>query len=143
MQFDSDNTIVKLCAEGMNLEGEGKPLEASLLFKKAWNEAATDFEKFIAAHYVARHQNSINDKLKWDELALHFALNAPDSKGAYPSLYLNIGKCYEDLKDFTNARKNYQLALSFSDSLHDDGYGKMIKGGILSGIERINYHRSS
>ena len=61
------------------------------------------FEKFISAHYVARHQENIQDKLKWDETALNLALKINDKniKGALPSLYLNIAKCHEDLKDLS------------------------------------------
>ena len=138
MQFDPDNNIIKRCAEGMRLEGEGKKDEAMQLFVQAWNEAANDFEKFTAAHYVARHQKSIADKLQWDHTALNLALKIKDQdmKEAYPSLYLNIGKCYEDLNDLNNAQKNYQLALSFTNSLPGDGYGKMITAGIVNGIER-------
>lgn len=139
MDFDPNNHIVRLCAEGMSKEGEGKAEEAAALFMKAWNEAGSDLEKFTAAHYVARHQKSVEDKLKWDETALSFALKMNDDrmKGSYPSLYLNIAKCYEDLKDPENARKNYELALSFSDLLPQDGYGKMIRSGINSGIQRV------
>ena len=139
MQFDPDNKIVGLCAQGMSLEGEGKKEEALTLFLQAWEEAANDFEKFTSAHYVARHQKTINDKLKWDELAIHFALKIQDEsiKGVYPSLYLNIGKCYEDLNDPVNAGRNYNLALSFTKFLADDGYGKMIKAGITTGIDRV------
>jgi tetratricopeptide (TPR) repeat protein len=139
MEFDPNNNVVKICAQGMEMEGKGKPEEAKNLFIQAWDEASNDFEKFTAAHYVARHQNSVKDKLKWDETALQFALKINDNtiKGTYPSLYLNIAKCYEDLNDFENARKNYEYALSFSDQLPDDGYGKMIKGGITNGLERL------
>jgi rifampin ADP-ribosylating transferase len=139
MEFDSNNNVVKLCAQGMDLEGKGKLEEASKLFLQAWDEATNDFEKFTAAHYVARHQKTVVDKLNWDETALHLALKINDDKmkGSYPSLYLNIAKCYEDLKDVDNAKKNYQLALSFTNLLPDNGYGKMIKGGILNGIERV------
>jgi tetratricopeptide (TPR) repeat protein len=141
MTFDPDNNIVKLCAQGMSLEGEGKKTEALKLFQQAWDEATNDFEKFTAAHYIARHQNSVVDKLKWDETALNCALKLNDNalKGTYPSLYLNIGKCYEDLNDFENAKKRYDLALSFTEYLPDDGYGNMIKNGIFKGIERVKY----
>ena len=54
----------------MGLEEKGKPEEASGIFLQAWNEATNDFEKFIAAHYVARHQKNVSDKLKWFETAL-------------------------------------------------------------------------
>lgn len=139
MQFDPNNSIFKLCAQGMDMEGKSNPEEASRFFLQAWNEATNDFEKFTAAHYVARHQKSLADKLKWDEEALHFALKIKDDtvKGAYPSLYLNIAKCFEDLNDFDNARKNYQLGLSYTNLLPDNGYGNMIKAGIMNGIERI------
>ena len=62
MEFNPNNKIVKLCLQGMKLEDEGKPAEASALFLQAWNEATKDFEKFIAAHYVTRHQTNIADK---------------------------------------------------------------------------------
>ncbi len=139
MQFDPDNNVVKLCAQGMEKEFEGEMVEAAKLFLEAWNEATNDFEKFIAGHYVARHQSTVADKLKWDEIALGSALKISEEeiKGSYPSLYLNVGKCYEDLNDFDNAKKNYDLALSYSHFLPEDGYGKMIKSGINNGLERI------
>ncbi len=139
MQFDPNNNVVKLCARGMNLEGEGKPEDAYKIFQQAWNEATNDFEKFTSAHYVARHQKSVADKLRWDETALNLALKIEDQsiQASYPSLYLNVAKCYEDLKDFDKARNNYQLALSFTNLLPEDGYGKMIKSGIVNGIERV------
>lgn len=139
MQFDPNNKVVNLCALGMDMEGKGNPEEASKLFLQAWNEAKNDFEKFTAAHYVARHQKNVNDKFKWDETALHFALKINDDtvKECYPSLYLNIAKYYEDIGDFDNAIKNYQLALSFSDIMPDNSYGAMIKSGIKKGIERV------
>lgn len=139
MPFDPNNNIVKLCAEGMHLEGEGKKEEALTLFQKAWNEASDDFEKFTAAHYVARHQASITDKLQWDEAALSFALKINDGSvnETYPSLYLNIAKCYEDLKQADKATKYYQLALSYAGALPDDGYGNMIKQGINNGLKRV------
>lgn len=139
MEFDPSNNVIKLCAQGMDMETKGLTEEASKLFLQAWNEATNDFEKFTAAHYVARHQKSATDKLKWDEIALQFGLKINDEavKGSYPSLYLNIAKCYEDLNDFDNAKKNYQLALSFTNLLPHNGYGNMIKGGITKGIERV------
>jgi rifampin ADP-ribosylating transferase len=139
MEFNQDNKVVQLCATGMELEGQGKLTEASNHFEEAWNLATTDFEKFTAAHYVARHQKSISDKLKWDKTALGHALNIDDQsiKETLPSLYLNIGKCYEDLHDFDNAKSNYQAAFSFTTFLPDNGYGNMIKVGINKGLDRI------
>jgi tetratricopeptide (TPR) repeat protein len=140
MLFDPENPIIKLCAQGMEMEGAGQPAEALKIFQQAWDEASNNLEKFSAAHYVARHQNSVADKLKWDQTALQLALDikGDEIKGAYPSLYLNIAKCHEDLKDFEKAKQNYELALSHADFLHDDGYGNMIKAGITNGIARVS-----
>jgi len=139
MLFDQQNPINQLCAQGMQLEGEAKPEEAAKLFIQAWNEASNTAEKFIAAHYVARHQITVSDKLKWDETALSLALELdnPEVNGALPSLYLNIAKCYEDLKDFDKARANYQSALECTKFLLDDGYGNMIRSGIKNGLDRV------
>jgi tetratricopeptide (TPR) repeat protein len=52
-------------------------------------------------------------------------------------LYLNIAKCYEGLNNYDKAKKNYQLALSFTSFLPDNGYGNMVKEGITRGIERV------
>lgn len=139
MGFDADNKVMQLCAAGMDKEGEGKAAEAAQLFRQAWNEATNDFEKCTAAHYVARHQDSVADKLAWDETALQLALTATDESvaAALPSLYLNIAKDYEALNDRDNARKHYQQALSCTSHLPDDGYGRMIKQGIIQGMERV------
>jgi rifampin ADP-ribosylating transferase len=134
MLYDPQNKTVQRCAQGMTLEGEGR----GEVFRQAWDEATTDLEKFIAAHYVARHQPSALDKLQWDKTALGHAQHVPDAqvKGAYPSLYLNIAKDYEDLQEFTQACAHYETALSYTPFLNDDGYGKMIRAGITAGLER-------
>ena len=139
MEFNPNNNVVKLCAQGMEMEGKGNPEEASRLFLYAWSKATNDFEKFTAAHYVARHQKTAAEKLKWDETALQLALKTNDDtvKGTFPSLYLNIAKGYEDLNDLANAKKNFELALSFSHLLPNNGYGNMIKDGIVNGMKRI------
>jgi len=107
----------------MATEEQGKPDEASKLFLQAWNEATDDFEKYIAAYYVARHQENVTDKLKWLETALQFALkvNSEAAVSAFPNLYSNIAKCYEDLGDLENSKKNHELANSYADKPSDNG----------------------
>ena len=141
MQFDPNNKIIQLCTQGMEMEAKQKHEEAKALFLQAWNEATNDFEKFTAAHYVARYQESVQEKLAWDKTALSFALNIKDEtiEGSYPSLYLNIAKCYEDLKDIHNAEKYYQLALTYIDHLPSNGYGELIREGVKKGLERVSF----
>ena len=123
MEFSPNNPVIKLCIAGMGMEDQGKPEEASKLFLQAWNESTNDFEKFTAAHYVARHQENTPDKLKWFETALKYALkiNNVTVSGAFPSLYSNIAKCYEELGDTDNAKKNYDLESSSKNKPSDPG----------------------
>ena len=78
MKFDQENKVVQLCAKGMELEGEGELKQAAGIFSKAWGTADTDYEKCIAAHYLARHQEDVCSKLRWDEIALGHALKISD-----------------------------------------------------------------
>ncbi len=123
MEFDPNNKVVKLCLQGMELEGKGKPEEASGIFLQAWNEATNDFEKFLAAYYVARRQKDVRDQLKWLETALRLALkiNTDAVKSALPALYSNIAQCYEDLGETDNAKKNRESAISFTENPSDKG----------------------
>ena len=123
MEFSPFNNIVKLCIQGIDFEEKGRPEEAGKIFFQAWNEATNDFEKFLAAYYVSRHQLNVLDRLNWYQTALRLALTINDDsvKGAYASLYINIAKCYEDLNDLNNAKKNYELGNSFIGKPSDNG----------------------
>jgi rifampin ADP-ribosylating transferase len=123
MEFSPSNTVVKLCIQGMGMEDRGEPVEAGKLFMRAWDESTNDFEKFIAAYYVARRQAAVGDKLKWLETSLGFALKINDEavRAAFPSLYSRIAECYEKLNDAANAQNNRVLADSFTDDPSDDG----------------------
>src|SRR5436190_971132 len=123
MEFSPSNPVIQLCVQGMEMEGKGKPEEASRVFLQAWNQATNDFEKFTAAYYVARHQANVREKLKWLETSLQFALEINDVtvSGAFPSLYSHIAKCYEDLHDPANAKKTYDLANSYKAKPSDNG----------------------
>ena len=48
-------------------------------------------------------------------------INDDSVRAAFPSLYSNIAKCYEDLGDSANAKTNYERAISFTDKPSDSG----------------------
>ncbi|MES2430980.1 MAG: NAD(+)--rifampin ADP-ribosyltransferase [Bacteroidota bacterium] len=123
MEFNPNNNIVKLCLQGMSMEEQNKPEEASRLFLQAWEEATNNFEKFLAAHYIARHQKNVSDKLKWLKTVLQFALKINDDTvhSAFPALYTNIAKCYEELSETNKAKHNYELATLFKSKPSDKG----------------------
>ena len=123
MEFSPNNHVVRLCLQGMGMEEKGRPEEAGELFLRAWNEATNDFERFIAAHFVARHQENASDRLRWLETALRLAsgLNSDAVKAAFPSLYSDIAECHEVLNEPDAARRNHELATSFRDEPSDRG----------------------
>ena len=123
IRFDPNNAIIRLCMSGMNLENSGNLEDAAIMFHKAWCEATDDYERFVAAYHLARREKSVTDKLKWMETSLKCALNINDEnvKSAYPSLYLNIAKYYEELGDSDNAKRNHELSNSYRSVLSDKG----------------------
>lgn len=108
---------------GMELEGRGDTEEAIAMFEKAWNESKDDYERFIAAYHLARMQKDTEDKLKWMETSLKCALNINDEDviSAYPALYQSIAKCYEELGDSANAKRNYELSNLYKGAPSDKG----------------------
>jgi len=123
IKFDPNNPIIKLCMSGMGLEDSGNSEDAITMFHKAWHEATDDYERFIAAYHLGRVQKSVTDRLKWMQTSLQCAqkINDDNVKSAYSTLYLNIAKCYEELGDSENAKRNYELSNSAKDAPSDTG----------------------
>jgi len=110
--MDPHNPIIKLCIEGTQAEFDGRKEAACELYRQAWEASGEDYEACIAAHYLARCQESPEDIFHWNQLALEKALTVNDQRvrNFYPSLYLNMGRSYELLGDQTEAEKYYALA---------------------------------
>lgn len=144
MDIDPSNKIVQLCSEGMNAEFEGRLEESKALFNQAWESASDNFEAFIAAHYMARRQLSLEEKLKWNLESYHLAntIDGDGMKKYFPSLCLNVGKSYEDLGQIQEAIQYYQLGADYSDILSENPYGNMIKSGITEGLKRVGALRN-
>lgn len=123
MEFSPFNHVVKLCIQGMGMEEQNKSEEAEKLFMQGWNEATDDFEKFLAAYYVARLQKKVYNRLQWFEIALQHALKANDdtSKSAFHTLYLKIAECYHELSDPEKVKEYNALAISVKDKIFDKG----------------------
>lgn len=139
MNFDPTNKIVKLCIHALDLEAQFRNDEARSVFENAWDLAESALEKIIAAHYLARHQEALPDKLRWNRLALDLGLRSGCEQAGkcLPSLYLNVGKDYEDMGDLKQAKLNYREGIKLQDVLGEDGYGRMIFKGLHSGMERV------
>lgn len=123
MEFNPANPIVKLCVMGMAREEEGKPDAANSLFLQAWQEASHDFEKYIAAYFIARQEQEVAQRLQRFETALQFGLkvNNDSVTGALPALYTHIADCYSKLGDMDNVHKYQALALQSRKQPADKG----------------------
>ena len=138
--MDPNNPVVKLCVAGMQAEMEGNFDQARTLFTQAWSASCNDFEACIAAHYLARHQESAAETLKWNQEALKRA----DADGGervrefYPSLYLNLGHSHEVLGNREEARKYYDMGAEKVDGLTRGRYGAAVREAIAKGRERMD-----
>lgn len=112
--MNTDNQVFQLCIKGIRAEYEGRVEDARAFYWQAWEIAKDDSEICVAAHYVARFQESNEEKLRWNEIALDHAKAAKDEsvQGFFPSLYLNMGQSYELLGNQAEAKRYYDLAAS-------------------------------
>jgi tetratricopeptide (TPR) repeat protein len=139
MEIDPNNPVVKLCAEGIRAEMAGDPEAALDFYMQAWGARTDDYDACIVSHYMARLQETPQDILRWNQESLNYASVVNDERVEtfYPSLYLNMGKSYEDLGNQDEARKYYQLAEDALHVLPEGGYTDMVRQGVAAGLKRI------
>ena len=130
MPIDPKNPVVLLCAAGM--ERGGEPDEARRLFQQAWDARRNDYDAAIAAHYLARHQLSPHETLRWNSLAVTHAERVADGRTTelFPSLYLNLASSLTALGRLDEARAIIARAKQHLESLRADGYRDFLAHGI-------------
>lgn len=130
MQLDPSNPVVALCVEGM--QQEGVPGAARRCFERAWELRADDVDASIAAHFLARHQDSPDDTLAWNRRALEHALASPTERvrSFMASLHLNLGDSLLQTGDARGAREALAQAREWFNVLPADGYSALVARGI-------------
>ena len=110
--MDLNNPVIQLCIEGTRAEFEHRIEDARILYEHAWEARKDSYDACIAAHYVARFQNSVEDTLHWNHLALKHAnaVNDERVKDFYPSLYLSLGRSNELVGNQGEAQRYYDFA---------------------------------
>lgn len=128
--MDPSNPVVALCAQGMSVEG--MPEEALRLFEQAWAIRRDDFDAAIAAHFLARHQSSAEETLRWNALAVEHAVSLQDDRCAelLASLYLNLGDSHARLGQREPARLAARRAAEHLAALPAGGYRDLVAMGI-------------
>ena len=137
MQLDPDNPVVALCAAGMQVEGT--PAEARPLFEQAWAARRNDYEASIAAHFLARHQPTAADTLKWNLIAVRHAEAVLHGAAAelMASLYLNLGDSYLAVGERERASVAVERATAGLTALPAGGYRAFVESGIHGLRQRI------
>lgn len=123
MEFSPFNPVVQLCLQGMALEDTGQTDQALHVFEQALTKADNDFERFLAAHYIARNQTKTEDQLKWLQTTIQYAESSGSiaARSALPTLYMSMALCFEKMNDQLNAETYFELAEVFKQAPNDPG----------------------
>ena len=148
------DTVMERISAAVAAYGSGDRDGARQQLAEIWAEIQTGdpLHRCFLAHYMADLQDDVRDELRWDlralaaaddvteERAQAFARQfngALDVRALYPSLHLNLGDDYRRLGAAAQAREHLALAQQCMHVLPDDGYGRMIRGGIASLAQRL------
>ena len=109
---DSSRKAVRLCAAGTEAEFAGRRDDARALYLQAWDGAVDDYERCVAAHYVAHLEPDPAEALRWNTTALAHARLADQRLVAdfLGSLYVNLGHSHEVTGNAVQAATYYALA---------------------------------
>ncbi|WP_431874657.1 hypothetical protein [Micromonospora marina] len=123
----------------------GRREDARDLFTRIWDEIGGEqgdpVHVCVLAHTMADVQDDVRQELVWDRRALAAADLLTDEQvaragvpmpvaGLYPSLHLNLAECHRRLGELDQARDHLRHAREGIGALGDDGYGKLIRGGL-------------
>jgi hypothetical protein len=136
--------IVAAVAEAAALGHGGDRPAARRALEALWERVGPEgdaLHRCAVAHALADVCDDPADEVAWDERALAAADDITEQRareaGAtgpvaafYPSLHLNLGEGYRRLGDGDRAREHLERGLAAVDALPDDGYGRMIRGGL-------------
>jgi hypothetical protein len=147
----TDPTLIRI-GEAVQLSHQDERDAARAMFTEIWDEMggehADPLQRCTLAHAMADVQDDVHEELVWDRRALAAAGLLTDARlaeagvglpvaGLYPSLHLNLCECYRKLGDLGRAREHLRLAQATIGALGDDGYGRLIKGGLERMAEQL------
>ncbi len=112
--MDLNRPVVALCMAGIHAEFERRLDDAREFYAQAWRSAADDYDKAIAGHYVAHLTTDPVEGLRWNQVALaHAERGDPEMvKELLPSLYVNLGRSFEQVGEEVESARYYALAAS-------------------------------
>ena len=122
-KFDPENKIIGLCMMGINRGEQGDSEGAMTIFMAALNESTNGFEKFVVTYQIAKYEKDIQEKLKWLEKTLQYAIKSEDCgvRSTLPTIYFCIAKCYEESGDCKKAKTYFELSDLYNTEPKDEG----------------------
>ncbi len=108
--MDFSSRSVKLCIQGTQAEFERRLDDARALFAQAWDAAQDDYDRSIAAHYVAHLEPDVAVAHRWNLMALEYALADERANEFLGSLYVSLGGTAERLGDSDGAERYFAVA---------------------------------
>jgi hypothetical protein len=139
----TDPIMADIMAAIAVLQG-GDRADGKAKLEAIWSRIESDpqpIHECTLAHYLADAQNNLADELAWDLRALDAGLRCSDADAQQhsralsiaafmPSLHVNLAEDYFKLGDKDRSRQHIASAREAVSHLADDGYGRMIRGGI-------------
>lgn len=121
MPFDPNNPTVKRCLQAMAVESTDAS-QARRIALEAFREATDDFEKFLAAYYIARFEDGQVDRIHWLETSLGCATRSDDlsARTALGAVHEKLAEAYEDHGGRVEAAKHRALAQAVAHSMERD-----------------------
>lgn len=131
---------------GQQLATAGDAAGAAAVFAEVWERiggtAGDPLHVVSLAHYMADVQEDPVEELRWDQRALAAVEGLTDERaqryhatlavrGFLPSLHLNLAADHHRLGDRAAALHHLAEAEGAVSALPADGYGAMIRGGII------------
>jgi hypothetical protein len=143
--------------EGLAASQNGNGDLARLIFGSLWTEVGDQgdpFHRCAIAHAMADVQVDVLNELAWDLAALDAAQALTDerlqaagvqgtARSLRPSLNLNLADVYRRLGRPAEARHHVWVGLTNVDALADDGYGTMIRDGLVRIQQQLDGDGSS
>jgi hypothetical protein len=130
VNIDPVNPVVALCAAGMAIEGDSDA--ARELFEQAWAARQDDYDASIAAHFLARHQATVEARVHWNALAAQHAEAVTDGRTDEfkASLYLNLADALLSAGEHASARDALATSIAHVGDLTHVGYRSFVERGI-------------
>jgi len=100
---DFSSKSAQLCIQGTQAEFERRLDDARALFAQAWDAAVDDYDRSIAAHYVAHLEPDVAVAHRWNQVALEHGLADRRAIEFLGSLYVSLGDTCETLGDADEA----------------------------------------